>query len=135
MNIKDWPTYQTFTIHAGECWQPLVKLWVIASNCWFFTATVNRHFIGFLGQGICPLTFLCLHKTLDIIYTKQDIKPAHVLLTLCSAKFSYWCSIKMFCWVLYLPQSRQSCIHSISKSYPTQNWCIFLSTSALETIL
>jgi hypothetical protein len=25
----------------------------------------NRHLIGFLGQGICPLTFLCLHKTLD----------------------------------------------------------------------
>jgi hypothetical protein len=60
---------------------------VISGNYWFLTATVT-HLIGFLGQGICPLTFLRLHKTLEKDDTHQSVKWGSDLHTLC------WCGTR-----------------------------------------
>jgi hypothetical protein len=58
----------------GDFWQLLVSY----SHC-------NRRLIGFLGQGICPLTFLCLRKTLEKDDTHQSVKWDADLHTSCSS--------------------------------------------------
>ena len=69
-----WWMFAATSQIRGDFWQLLICY----SHC-------NRHLTGFLGQGICPLTFLCLHKTLEKDDTHQSVKWDSDLHTLCSS--------------------------------------------------